>query len=134
MENIKVWIRDNCDVNKLKHLDLEKLKASATNRNLGAQDGKNAVYALLVLAVIILLVRAAIARKNASGSILLRPRSPDPEKPTDVTTYAEKRMKPAERPPGGTSTLDSLLVVYADLNVCSVDTCGLQAPQGTSES
>jgi hypothetical protein len=33
----------------------------------------------------------------------MRSRSPDPEKPTDITTYAAKRMKPTERPPGSKS-------------------------------
>lgn len=30
----------------------------------------------------------------------MRPRSPDPEKSTDVDTFAEKRLKPTDRPPG----------------------------------
>lgn len=57
------------------------------------------MYGAFILAATLYLVGRHM--KNVSKATLsLRPRSPDPEKPTDVTTYATKRMKPTERPPG----------------------------------
>ncbi|KAI7239206.1 glycosyltransferase family 22 protein [Hortaea werneckii] len=54
-------------------------------------------YVLLALAALTLLVKYIKDKQHLS---VARPRSPDPEKPTDVNTFAEKRMKDSERKPG----------------------------------
>lgn len=61
------------------------------------------VYGAVILAATLYLVARQIRKTGPKASLSLRPRSPDPEKPTDVTTYAANRMKPTERPPGSKS-------------------------------
>lgn len=63
------------------------------------------VYGAVILAATLYLVGRQIRKDGPKASLSLRPRSPDPEKPTDVTTYAAKRMKPTERPPGSKHTI-----------------------------
>ena len=57
-------------------------------------------YVLLALAALALVVKYFQDKQHRSAA---RPRSPDPEKPTDVNTFAEKRMKDSERKPGSRS-------------------------------
>ena len=98
-----LWARENCN--------MERVRQVAASANLERLLTVKAVpYALLALAAIALLVRY-VKDKQAQPKAWLkgRPRSPDPEKPTDVNTFAEKRMKPTERPPG--SELLMLLTV-----------------------
>jgi hypothetical protein len=61
------------------------------------------VYGAVFLAATLYLVGRQIRKSGARASLSIRSRSPDPEKPTDVTTYAARRMKPTERPPGSKS-------------------------------
>lgn len=61
------------------------------------------VYGAVILAAALYLVGRQIRRSVPKATLSLRSRSPDPEKPTDITTYAAKRMKPTERPPGSKS-------------------------------
>jgi hypothetical protein len=67
------------------------------------------VYGAVILAATLYLVGRQIRKSDAKVSLLMRSRSPDPEKPTDITTYATKRMKPTERPPGSKSEPSSEL-------------------------
>jgi hypothetical protein len=61
------------------------------------------VYGAVILGATLYVVGRQIRKSGAKASLLMRSRSPDPEKPTDITTYAAKRMKPTERPPGSKS-------------------------------
>jgi hypothetical protein len=61
------------------------------------------VYGAVLLAATLYVVGRQIRKSGAKASLLTRSRSPDPEKPTDITTYAAKRMKPTERPLGSKS-------------------------------
>ena len=97
MENAKIWIRDNCSLDKFKAI----AEHTANERLKGPDNVKVLAYAVLAIAGFTYLVYTLLSRRKHTKSYLkLRPRSPDPEKPTDVTSFAEKRMKPAERPPG----------------------------------
>ena len=58
------------------------------------------IYGTVILAVTLYLAGRQIRKSVPKATLSSRSRSPDPEKPTDVTTYAAKRMKPTERPPG----------------------------------
>ncbi|EMC95656.1 hypothetical protein BAUCODRAFT_148543 [Baudoinia panamericana UAMH 10762] len=61
---------------------------------------KTAPYILLALAVALLLRNYLSKQTRPKTWLQSTRRSPDPEKPTDVNTFAEKRMKPTEREPG----------------------------------
>ena len=90
MESAKVWTRDNCKMERLQH--------AASSMNMQQLLSVKAVpYVLLALAALTLLVKYFKDKQHRS---VARPRSPDPEKPTDVNTFAEKRMKDSERKPG----------------------------------
>lgn len=90
MESARLFIRDNCKIDRVQHaaasLDLRTLL-----------NAKAIPYVLLALATVALAIKHFKDKQQRS----IRSRSPDPEKPTDVNTFAEKRMKPTERPPGG---------------------------------
>jgi hypothetical protein len=58
------------------------------------------VYGAVILTATLYLVGRQIRKSGAKASLSIRSRSPDPEKPTDITTYAANRMKPTERLPG----------------------------------
>jgi hypothetical protein len=74
---------------------------------------KTVPYTLLALAGLVLLVKYFSQRSRRPKTWLKsRPRSPDPEKPTDVNTFADKKMKPTERPPGS-ECLSRVIVIYA---------------------
>lgn len=94
MESAKLWVRDNCNMERMRHVvgsaGLESLLTV-----------KAVPYALLALAAVTLLVKYFRETERRPGAWLRsRSRSLDPEKPTDVTTFAEKRMKPTDRAPG----------------------------------
>ena len=61
------------------------------------------IYGALTVTAALYLVGRQIRKKPPSAALIFRSRSPDPEKPVDVTTFATKRMKPTERPPGSKS-------------------------------
>lgn len=99
MESAKLWVRDNCRVERLQRVaedaGVEKLLTV-----------KAVPYILLALAAVALLVKfVKDKQRQQPGTWLLksRPRSPDPEKPTDVNTFAATRMKATDRPPGSSS-------------------------------
>jgi len=61
-------------------------------------------YAVAILAAVVVVVKSLQNRRERPKTwFKSRPRSPDPEKPTDLNTFAEKRMKATERPPGSMS-------------------------------
>ena len=103
MEAASTWVRRNCRMDMLddvwKKTGLDKLNEAI---NIQHVNGSHLLcYGVFVLVAALYIVGRHM--KNVSKSTLsLRSRSPDPEKPTDVTTYAAKRMKPTERPPGST--------------------------------
>lgn len=94
MESAKVWLRDNCK--------MERVQRVAESAGMQKLLSVRAVpYVLLAVAVVALLVKFVNDRQKRPRTWLKgRPRSPDPEKPTDMNTFAEKRMKASERPPG----------------------------------
>jgi hypothetical protein len=61
------------------------------------------LYGAVILVATLYLIGRQIRKNAPKATLSTRPRSPDPEKPTDVTTYAAKHMKPTERPPGSKS-------------------------------
>jgi hypothetical protein len=67
-------------------------------------SGHVVLYGAVILAATLYLIGRQIRKNAQRATLLFRSRSPDPEKPTDLTTYAAKRMKPTERPPGSKST------------------------------
>lgn len=88
MEPAQLWIQENCNMQRAHEL-------LQSTKNVELRTLKAGVYFLLVGWALIVLVR-----KLSPRSKLFRPRSPDPEKSTDITTYGEKRMKPTDRVPG----------------------------------
>ncbi|KAK4498298.1 hypothetical protein PRZ48_010956 [Zasmidium cellare] len=94
MEAIKHWIDEN--LNKQRIEELRK-----TLEQNGIRITPLHVYFLLLATGVVYLAAKWLLRQQTTKSWLnIRPRSPDPEKPTDVTSFAEKRMKPTSRPPG----------------------------------
>lgn len=91
MESAKLWVRDNCN--------MQRFRQVAEHPGVRKALSLKTPWVVLFIATCVLLVRYTGARQKQAwkGG---RPRSPDPEKPTDLTTFAEKRMKPTERPPG----------------------------------
>jgi hypothetical protein len=102
MEATSTWIQRNCHMETVEDFG----KRMGTDKIINAigldhVDGTHViVYGAVILAATLYLVGRQIRKSGAKVSFSIRPRSPDPEKPTDVTTYAAKRMKPTERPPG----------------------------------
>ncbi|KAK3643104.1 hypothetical protein LTR56_004943 [Elasticomyces elasticus] len=93
MESATQWIRDHGDVGRLRE---DFAESFAWEKIMSV---KAVPYALLALAAVALLVKYVNDKSKRSRTS--RPRTPDPEKKaTDVNTFAEKRMKPAERAPG----------------------------------
>lgn len=68
--------------------------------DLGRIDAKLVIYGFFALVAICYLATKKIRRHGTKSYLTLRPRSPDPEKPSDITSFAERRMKPTEREPG----------------------------------
>ncbi|KAK5138054.1 hypothetical protein LTR08_005852 [Meristemomyces frigidus] len=94
MEATKLWVRENCD--------LEGVRGVVASVGMERVVGVRAVpYVLLALAAVTLLVKF-VRDNQARAKTWLQGRrpSPDLEKPTDLNTFVEKRMKPTERPPG----------------------------------
>ncbi|KAK4574100.1 hypothetical protein LTR86_001861 [Recurvomyces mirabilis] len=87
MDSAITWIRKQCDSEKMQHVSQHLLTVKAIP------------YLLLALAAILLAVKYIQDHTKRTQNSAHR-RSPDPEKPTDVTTYATKRLKPTEREPG----------------------------------
>lgn len=77
---------------------MERLQHAASSMNMQQLLSVKAVpYVLLGLAALTLIVKYFQGKQHRSA---VRPRSPDPEKPADVNTFAAKRMKDSERKPG----------------------------------
>ena len=97
MDTSKSWIKRNCNMDRVM-----ELSHYAESHELDAL--KTVLYSLLVFGLVVLLVRTATQKlsdwRKTKTYNRLPPRSPDPEKTTDVTSYAEKRMKPTDRAPG----------------------------------
>lgn len=102
MKATAAWIRQYCDVSHVKDLG----KMMGADRIVNVVDSQHVdparliIYGSVVLITIVYLATRQLRNKITSVTLTSRPRSPDPEKPTDVADYAASRMKPAERPPG----------------------------------
>lgn len=105
MEATTTWLRRHCSMDTVEKFG-KKMGTDKIVNAMGVQhvDGAHIiVYGAVILAAALYLVGRQIRRSVPKATMSLRSRSPDPEKPTDVTTYAAKRMKPTERPPGSES-------------------------------
>jgi hypothetical protein len=102
MEAISTWIQRNFHMDRVEDFS----KRIGTDKIIDAigidhvESLHLIVYGVVVLAATLYIVGRQIRKSGAKASLSTRSRSPDPEKPTDITTYAAKRMKPTERPPG----------------------------------
>lgn len=94
MESVQHWIRDNCNEQKLQELrsKVDDVAVDITPAH---------IYIFLLATGVVYLVAKWTSKKQSTKSWLkIRPRSPDPEKSSDVAQFAEKKMKPSDRPPG----------------------------------
>lgn len=118
METTKLWIRDSCRIERLQHA----VESAGLERLLTV---KAVPYLLLALAAVTLLVQFVRDKQRRQPRTWLksRPRSPDPEKPTDINTFAERRMKATDRPPGSMSSTRNHNQLY---QVCRTDSLPYQ--------
>jgi hypothetical protein len=72
-------------------------------RSKGTDNAHLIIYGALIVTATLYLVGRHIRKRIPSAAFAIRTRSPDPEKPIDVTTFTANRMKPTERPPGSKS-------------------------------
>lgn len=96
-----------------------------------------AIYGIFALAAILFLAGRRIYSHGTKSYLALRPRSPDPEKPSDVANFAEKRMKPTDREPGSKSSsrhvhATSHIKSHTNTPSPSMDTLTLDAAHRTS--
>ncbi|CAJ2511239.1 Uu.00g068640.m01.CDS01 [Anthostomella pinea] len=98
MESAKLWIRDNCNTQRLQRVFAEQHPVLQKAMSLKTP------WTALFIATCVLLVRYVGGKqrrrqrqpKTKTWWKSRRLRSPDPEKPpTDVNQFAEKRMKEA---------------------------------------
>ena len=104
MEATTTWVQRNCNMNTIEDFG-RRIGTDKIIDAMGIQHIDSAhiiIYGAVILAATLYLVGRQIRKSVPKATLSSRPRSPDPEKPTDVTTYA-KRMKPTERPPGSKS-------------------------------
>lgn len=88
MESTRLWIRDNCNVARLKHLtDIKDVK--------DLSQIKPALYLGLAVVTLVYIVQRLFSSFRAKSAQRTTSRSPDPEKP------AGTRVKAPERPLGG---------------------------------
>lgn len=110
METAKRWLHDNCNGQKLQEWteqSVEHVRPLLTPRN---------AYILIILFGVIYLAAKRLLTQNPKPHSWLRiqPRSPDPEKKSaDINGFAEKRMKPTDRPPGSKYTRRNPLIPLA---------------------
>ncbi|KAK3672177.1 hypothetical protein LTR78_007930 [Recurvomyces mirabilis] len=104
MDSATTWIREQCNSEKMQQISQHLLTVKAVP------------YLLLALAAILLAVKYIQDHTKRTQNPTRR-RSPDPEKPTDVTTYATKRLKPTEREPGNTKPLPYRPFRYGAYNI-----------------
>jgi hypothetical protein len=101
MESAKVWIRDNCRMERF-----QQFASTAVETRADVLTVKAVPYVLLALAAVLLLAKFVQDRRQKRPKTWLKSRSPDPEKSTtsssstDLNGFTEKRMKPTERPFG----------------------------------
>lgn len=96
MEPAKQWVKQNCSVEKV----IGNIKPSQL------LEEKKLVFGLITLSASIYLLNAIITRFRRSRTGSVRPGTPDLEKPTDITSFAQKRMKPTDRAPGTWTPVD----------------------------
>jgi hypothetical protein len=102
MEATTTWIQRHCNMDTIEDFG-RKIGTDRIVNAMGIRHIDSAhvvVYGAVVLAATLYLVGRQIRKSVPKATLSSRSRSPDPEKPTDITTYAAKRMKPTERPPG----------------------------------
>ena len=105
MEATTTWIQRHCNMDSIDDFG-KKIGTDRVVNAMGIQHVDSAhvlLYGAVILVAALYLIGRQIRKKAPKATLSTRPRSPDPEKPTDVTTYAAKHMKPTERPPGSKS-------------------------------
>lgn len=88
MDNARLWLRDNCNLEKLKNL-----KSVEDVKDVG--QIKSYLYIGMAFLAIIYLIQRAITNFKSKTSSRTATRSPDPEKPSGT------KIKAPERPFGG---------------------------------
>lgn len=106
MEATSTWIQRNCQMDTIeafgKRMGVNKLVDAIGIEHI--DSAHLLLYSAVILTATIFLIGRQIRKNGPKATLLLRSRSADPEKPTDLNTYTAKRMKPTERPPGSEST------------------------------
>lgn len=105
MEATSTWIKRNCRMDTVEAFG-RKMGTDKLVDAIGVEHIDSAhlvLYGVVILTAALFLVGRQIRKNGPKATLSLRPRSPDPEKPTDLNTYTAKRMKPTERPPGSES-------------------------------
>lgn len=133
MEATATWIQRHCDMDAIEDFG-RRIGTDKVVNAMGIPHVDSAhvvLYGAVVLAATLYLIGRQIRRNAPKATLSSRSRSPDPEKPTDVTTYAAKRMKPTERPPGSKSSPPFCIAVHSD-QLFSLGTKRLQAPDSST--
>jgi hypothetical protein len=107
MSTLSDWLQPDHYIEQIKMLS-RRMKTESMVDALRPKHVDNPhliIYGALIVTAALYLIGRHIHKNVSNASLLLRPRSPDPEKkPIDVTTFAAKRMNPTERPPGSKSS------------------------------
>lgn len=91
MAALQLWLQDNLNEQRLEELRI-KLEEYGIN-----VTPAHVYFFVLATGVIYLATKWAFKKSGTRPWLKIHPRSPDPD---DVTQFAEKRMKPTDRPPG----------------------------------
>ena len=92
MDSARLWIRDNCNVDRIKDLNDAHSVRELVQSKLG-------FYLGLTFLAFVFLIQRVITNLKSKSSSRTTSRSPDPEKPVGT------RVKAPERPLGGTRAL-----------------------------
>lgn len=113
MESVSTWVQRNCRMDTAEALG-KKLGTDKLIKAMGTENIDSAhlvIYGAIVSIGILYLVGRQLRKTVPKAPFASRPRSPDPEKPTDLTNYAVNRMKPNERPPGSVFLFPSIMII-----------------------
>lgn len=124
MEATTTWIQHLCNMDSIEDLG-KKIGTDKIVNAFGIQHVDSAhilIYGAVILAATLYLIARHIRKHASKATPSSRSRSPDPEKPTDITAYAAKRMKPSERPPGSKSIPPFRIAIHSNKQTTSLAT------------
>jgi hypothetical protein len=133
MEATTIWIQRHCNMDSIEDFG-RKIGTDRVANAMSIQHVDSAhvlLYGAVILTATLYLIGRQIRKNAPKATLSSRPRSPDPEKPTDVTTYAAKRMKPTERPPGSKFKPPWRIAVHSN-QILSLGTKPLQTPNSST--